>query len=95
MPETEDELQLPAPNTDRWTLRRKAAVLQAVRNGVLTVEQASNRYALSVEELCAWERDFDQHGLPGLRSTRLQVYRRDERLHAPIRRPTIQSMQRR
>jgi len=50
MRETEHELQLPSPNIRRWTIRRKAAVLEALRNGELTLEEASRRYALSVEE---------------------------------------------
>jgi hypothetical protein len=34
--------------------------------------------ALSVEELRAWERDFERHGLYGLRATRVQIYRLGE-----------------
>ena len=75
MRETEHELQLPSPNIRRWTIRRKAAVLEALRNGELTLEEASRRYALSVEELRAWERDFERYGVHGLRATRLQIYR--------------------
>jgi len=75
MRETEHELQLPSPNIPRWTIRRKAAVLEALRNGELTLEEASRRYALSVEELRAWERDFERYGVHGLRATRLQIYR--------------------
>src|ERR1051325_3643337 len=30
--------ELPVPNTARWTVRRKAAVVQAVRNGSLTLD---------------------------------------------------------
>jgi hypothetical protein len=69
------DTKLPALNTRRWTIRRKAAVLEALRDGAITLEQASRRYALSVEELRAWERDFERHGLHGLRATRVQIYR--------------------
>ena len=69
------ETELPPPNTRRWTFRRKAAVLQALRNGVLTIEEAVERYALSGEEIRAWQRDFERHGLYGLRA--LRVYRDD------------------
>jgi hypothetical protein len=72
------ETKLPALNTRRWTIRRKAAVLQALQSGALTLEQALERYALSVEEISAWERDLERHGLYGLRATRVQIYRRDE-----------------
>ena len=71
------ETELPALNTRRWTIRRKAAVLQALRSG-LTLAQSLERYALSVEEIRAWERDLEQHGLYGLRATRVQIYRRGE-----------------
>jgi hypothetical protein len=67
------ETELPVRNTRRWTIRRKAAVLEALGRGTLTLEQAGKRYALSVEELRAWERDFNRHGLYGLRA--LRVYR--------------------
>lgn len=72
------ETELPALNTRRWTIRRKAALLQALGSGALTLEQARDRYALSVEEIRAWERDLERHGLYGLRATRGQIYRRDK-----------------
>jgi Protein of unknown function (DUF1153) len=67
--------ELPPPNTRRWVVRRKAAVVLAVRSGRLTLEEALRRWQLSEEEYRSWERAFDEHGLPGLRSTRLQQYR--------------------
>src|SRR5262249_13226981 len=66
---------LPPPNTKRWVVRRKAAVVTAVRSGRITLEEALQRYQLTEEEYRSWDRAFDQHGLPGLRSTRLQQYR--------------------
>ena len=66
---------LPPPETQRWVIRRKAAVVAAVRQGLLTLEDACNRYRLSVEEFTSWQRLIDRHGLPGLRTTRLQDYR--------------------
>jgi hypothetical protein len=67
--------QLPPTTSRRWTIRRKAGVLEALRRGALTLEEASQRYALSLEELRAWERDLERYGLYGLRATRLQIYR--------------------
>src|SRR5215469_9528519 len=67
---------LPPPITKRWVARRKAAVLAALRSGAITIEEASRRYELSEEEIGAWQRAFDAHGLPGLRATRLQGRRR-------------------
>jgi len=72
----QDETELPALNTRRWTIRRKIAVLQGLRSGALTLEHARERYALSVEEIRAWERDLERHGVYGLRATLVQVYRR-------------------
>ena len=66
---------LPPPNTKRWVVRRKAAVVAAVRGGALTIEQACAYYQLSEEEFLSWERSFERHGLAGLRATRVQQYR--------------------
>ena len=65
---------LPPPNTKRWVARRKAAVVVAVRAGVITVEEACRRYQLSEEEFLAWQRAFEAHGFPGLHTTRIQTY---------------------
>jgi hypothetical protein len=67
--------ELPPPNTQRWVIRRKAVVVAAVRSGVLTLEEACERYKLSIEEFLSWQRLIDSHGMAGLRVTRLQDYR--------------------
>ncbi len=67
--------QLPHPNTKRWSARRKAAVVAAVRSGGITVEEACGSYQLSIEEFLSWQRAFETHGLAGLRVTRIQQYR--------------------
>jgi len=56
-------------------VRRKAAVVAAVRGGVITIEEACRYYRLSEEELLSWARAFETHGLAGLRATRIQQYR--------------------
>ena len=66
---------LPPPNTRRWVVRRKAEVVIAVRTGVISMQEACERYQLSVEELLSWQKMIDKHGVPGLRTTRLQHYR--------------------
>ena len=66
---------LPPPNTKRWVIRRKAEVVAAVRGGLLSLEEACNRYKLTLEEFLAWQKAIDQFGLPGLRATRVQQYR--------------------
>ena len=69
------DTEMPPVNVRRWTVRRKAAVVHAVRNGLLSVEDAATRYRLSQEELQSWERDLDRHGLYGLRAKRVQAHR--------------------
>ena len=66
---------LPSPDTKRWVVRRKAVVVAAVRNGSISLQEACRRYKLSVEEFLAWQRAIDRYGVPGLRVTRLQIYR--------------------
>lgn len=69
------DTELPSPDTKRWVVRRKAVVVEAVRGGRISLDEACRRYNLSVEEFRAWERAIDSHGVPGLRVTRLQIYR--------------------
>lgn len=66
---------LPPANTNRWVVRRKAEVVAAVNGGLLTVDEACDRYTLSLEEFVGWQRAVDRSGLKGLRVTRLQKYR--------------------
>ena len=66
---------LPPPDTGRWVIRRKAEVVAAVRGGLLSLEQACERYSLTQEEFQAWQKSIEKHGLAGLRTTRLQQYR--------------------
>ena len=66
---------LPTPGIKRWVTRRKAEVVAAVRGGLLSLEEACDRYKLTVDEFLSWQRSIDRHGLPGLRATRIQDYR--------------------
>ena len=74
---------LPPPNTTRWTIRRKAAVVAAVRSGTISMEEALRRYQLSEEEFLSWQRVFETYGLAGLRVTRVQQYRRSRPPRGP------------
>jgi hypothetical protein len=56
-------------------IRRKAEIVAAVLGGLLSLEDACSRYALTVEEFLAWQRSIESHGLGGLRTTRCQQYR--------------------
>src|SRR5947208_269815 len=69
--------ELPRPR-QRWTVRRKAAVIEAVRGGWVPIEEVCRLFTLSVDEFLAWERDIDRHGMHGLRTTRYQIYRDTE-----------------
>ena len=62
---------LPSPCTKRWVMRRKAEIVAAVRGGLLSMNDACDRYALSVDEYCAWDRAFERFGLSGLRASRV------------------------
>ncbi|NKB20149.1 MAG: DUF1153 domain-containing protein [Alphaproteobacteria bacterium] len=66
---------LPSPDTKRWVVRRKAEVVAAVRSGLISLEDACNRYKLSVEEFASWQSLVDKYGVRGLRATRVQDYR--------------------
>lgn len=73
-PLTRDDL--PPPNTKRWVILRKAKVVAGVRTGLISLEEACQRYSLSVDEFLSWQRLLDAHGMNGLRATRLKKYRR-------------------
>ncbi|QYE34436.1 DUF1153 domain-containing protein [Polymorphobacter megasporae] len=67
--------RMPPSDTKRWVASRKADVVRGIREGVVTRTEACTRYSLSDEELRLWERAIDAAGTPGLRVTRVQVYR--------------------
>jgi hypothetical protein len=66
---------LPRTGTTRWVPRRKAQVVAAVRGGLITLDDACSRYALTVEEFLTWQNAIQHFGLEGLRATRAQEYR--------------------
>lgn len=66
---------LPCPKTNRWVARRKAQVVYAVQEGVISLADACERYSLSVEEFLCWQRAIAKDGIDGLRTTRIQKYR--------------------
>ena len=66
---------LPPADTTRWVVRRKAAVVTAVRDGAISLEEACRRYHLSEEEFLSWEQGIEVHRIAGLRITRQQIYR--------------------
>jgi hypothetical protein len=66
---------IPPSTTTRWVSRRKAEVVAAINGGLLSMDEACERYRLSIEELASWQRALDRAGVPGLRITKLQHYR--------------------
>ena len=66
---------LPSPETSRWVCRRKAQVVAAINGGLLTADDACDRYGLSFEEIEIWQRGYARAGVPALRVTRIKQYR--------------------
>jgi len=66
---------LPPSNTKRWVIKRKALVVDAVKAGVLSLDDACSKYSLSLEEFFSWQEAMEKHGSRGLRATRIQYYR--------------------
>ena len=59
---------LPTAGARMWSARRKAAVVLAVRSGILSLSEAYDRYMLSEEEFSQWEEAFDRDGIAGLQA---------------------------
>lgn len=66
---------LPSPNSTRWVIRCKAEVVAAVNGGLLTIDEACERYGLTAEGFEAWQQAVDKSGVMGLRATRVGYYR--------------------
>lgn len=61
---------LPPSNTKRWVIHRKAEVVAAVQGGLISLDEACDRYSLSVEEFLSWQTALSKKGLAGLKVTR-------------------------
>lgn len=66
---------LPPAGTLRWMPHRKAQVVCAIRDGIITREEACRRYDISNAELFTWERLLDEDGIRALQITRAHRYR--------------------
>ena len=66
---------LPSETTRRWVASRKAAVVRAVNNGLISRKEAMERYGLSDDEYIEWETAVREHGEAALKATALQRYR--------------------
>jgi hypothetical protein len=71
---------LPPPDTKRWVTRRKAVIVNAVRTGVISLEEVCRRYELSRAENSRPPRQDDRrHGLAPV--TTKSICRLPHRLH--------------
>ena len=76
------EVTLPPTNTVRWVASRKTMVLAAIDAGSLSIEEACQMYRLSIEEIASWSRLTALHGRDGLKASKLEKYRKEERIEA-------------
>lgn len=60
---------LPPDDTVRWIARRKAIVVAAIQHGLISEDEACNRYSLTMEELESWCISLKSHGVKGLRAS--------------------------
>ena len=66
---------LPPADTRRWVASRKAAVVRGVLHGLITQEEALERYSLSGEEFREWIWAVSRHGEEALKATSVQKFR--------------------
>ena len=70
-----ESLEIPQTLSTRWIPRRKAQVVAAVSAGVLSLDEACTRYALTEAEFRSWQTAINNFGLAGLRATHALDYR--------------------
>ncbi len=64
------------PADTHWVPRRKAEVVALVDGGLVSFHEVKARYRISDEEFKSWKKSIREFGMRGLRTTRLQQYRR-------------------
>jgi hypothetical protein len=60
---------LPPPQTRRWVVSRKLAVVRGVAHGLISESEALARYGLSEEEFREWVQAVMREGAEGLKAT--------------------------
>ena len=60
---------LPSRQTTRWVASRKLAVVRGVMHGLITQDEALERYGLSQEEFQEWLTSLSERGTDGLKAT--------------------------
>ena len=66
---------LPPTDTKRWVTSRKAAVVKAVRFGLISQDAAIELYGLSEDEFRSWLTAVETYGEVALKATAVQKYR--------------------
>ncbi len=62
------------PHTNRWTIARKAMLVEALLQYRIDVAEVERHYPdLSIAELCEWNREYRAKGQRGLRTTHPNV----------------------
>ena len=69
-------MDLPSPETVRWTANKKFIVVRAVRGNLISLEDALKRYHMTEREFLIWEQGLKDDGVTGLMVTRFQRRRR-------------------
>lgn len=69
---------LPPRRPQRWGIRMKANVVDAVRQGHYSLSEVCERYELSSEEYLSWQHSLERFGLAGLRQRHMQSSLRNE-----------------
>jgi hypothetical protein len=67
--------ELPPRGKIRWTALRKAALVANIEAGQLSIEEACERYALSIEEVLSWQIRLAQHGVDALQVNKVKQHR--------------------
>ncbi len=58
--------------THRWVASRKAAVVRGVVHGLISKDDALERYSLTEDEFIEWVRAVSTHGESALKATMVQ-----------------------
>lgn len=66
---------LPPDSTRRWVVSRKVAVVRGVLYGLISKQEAMDKYGLSEEEFTSWVKAVADHGEDALKATSVQKYR--------------------
>ena len=79
---------LPAPTT-RWVASRKATLVRSVEAGLLSLEDAYSRYAISVDEFLLWQHRLARQWRPRIAGHRIQRHRGIRGRSFPLRRSPL------